>query len=455
MENIYGFLENSKIVYKPDANAPKLTVEDIIQTAKRIKPLRHIGLILMTKDGTVVEGYDLILACALRERNSKYKMDGYTSENWEKLYEIVKDMPDKLVSVDYVPDDFLAKPEGWSIKTWWDDSEFGKLKAEWLKNLVYNMWHAYYNHSISWDKLQANLHALWSYEVRRQIVGTTFPSFKGYNVSDNLYNFMFKHELWITLRQVVQTLNQASIYTRNRVLTKYLLSHLEKMHNPCLNTDEHTIEHIMPRTWCSEWKETPETVHKGVVNLLGNLTLTRYNIELGQKRFSEKKEILDMEYLFLNKSVLCEEKWNKQTIEARTQMLVMEMQELLWVSGEKKYKDTKSENIYTVSTLTEIKESKPDTMKLFGITENVKTWRETLVRELDAIHINKPIGFAKIVDTYPQYFSADKEDLKAPAQLNTGIFVETQRSKPAILVMLQKFATVAECEENDVALRAS
>ena len=53
----------------------------------------------------------------------------------------------------------------------------------------------------------------------------------------------------------------------------------------------------MPQTLTDAWRndlgDQAETVHQQFDNTIGNLTLIRHNQELGQKSFSEKKELYD------------------------------------------------------------------------------------------------------------------------------------------------------------------
>lgn len=86
----------------------------------------------------------------------------------------------------------------------------------------------------------------------------------------------------------------------------------------------YTIEHILPqnKNMRKEWKdalgENYEEVQAQYINNLGNLTLTRYNSEMGDKPFSEKLEVYKESAMhMLNKYVVQQTTWNKETIEER------------------------------------------------------------------------------------------------------------------------------------------
>ena len=90
----------------------------------------------------------------------------------------------------------------------------------------------------------------------------------------------------------------------------------------------YTIEHILPqnKNMRKEWKdalgENYEEIQAQYINNLGNLTLTRYNSEMGDKPFSEKLEVYKESAMhMLNKYVVQQTTWNKETIEERANRL--------------------------------------------------------------------------------------------------------------------------------------
>jgi uncharacterized protein with ParB-like and HNH nuclease domain len=106
-----------------------------------------------------------------------------------------------------------------------------------------------------------------------------------------------------------------------------------------------TIEHILPQgdnlpvywknTISPENPENAKNIQEDYVHRLGNLTLTPYNSEMGQKSFVEKKNQADngiyvglKNGLFLNQSIISadenwetKETWNKSDIERRSKEL--------------------------------------------------------------------------------------------------------------------------------------
>lgn len=74
---------------------------------------------------------------------------------------------------------------------------------------------------------------------------------------------------------------------------KYFFERLEKFNTEePVNTQECTIEHIMPQTLNEEWKkdlgQDYERIHTQYLHTIGNLTLTGYNTEYSNRSFQEK-----------------------------------------------------------------------------------------------------------------------------------------------------------------------
>lgn len=63
---------------------------------------------------------------------------------------------------------------------------------------------------------------------------------------------------------------------------------------PRMKKNEITIEHVMPQTLTAEWKAALgpdwQSIHENYIHTFGNLTLTGYNSNYGNRPFQEKKE---------------------------------------------------------------------------------------------------------------------------------------------------------------------
>ncbi|PNZ70588.1 DUF262 domain-containing protein [Staphylococcus croceilyticus] len=150
------------------------------------------------------------------------------------------------------------------------------------------------------------------------------------------------------------------IYDKNKKTTRFILISLERELGDYFNKarkdtlDEFTnngsliwsIEHILPQgpNLLDEWKdmispddrEKANEVQEEYVHLLGNLTLTPYNSELGNRKFKEKIDFKDKDTevglkldLELNKSIdTNKDTWNIEDIINRNEVLIQDVLKL-------------------------------------------------------------------------------------------------------------------------------
>lgn len=151
---------------------------------------------------------------------------------------------------------------------------------------------------------------------------------------------------------------ESGIYDRNKKTTRFILITLERKKGNFFNKatrdslDKYTnskgtliwsIEHILPQgvNLSDHWKDeiSPDDREKAVelrdefVHKLGNLTLTPYNSELGNKKFTEKLNFMDNGELvglnlglYLNNSIDKESKiWDTDKINERNRKLTKDI----------------------------------------------------------------------------------------------------------------------------------
>lgn len=161
--------------------------------------------------------------------------------------------------------------------------------------------------------------------------------------------------------EVVKISLEDGLYDKNKKTTRFILINLERKFGNYFNkasqdtldefsnnngTLKWTIEHILPQgeELPSYWKdqispeneENAKNIQNDIVHKIGNLTLTPYNSELGNKSFNEKISFKDNEAevglslpLYLNKSINTDlDHWNVEDIEKRNDILVSEILEI-------------------------------------------------------------------------------------------------------------------------------
>ncbi len=156
------------------------------------------------------------------------------------------------------------------------------------------------------------------------------------------------------------------LYGRNKTKkkkTKYFLERLENFDTKePVNTQECTIEHIMPQTLNLEWErdlgENFQAIHEKYLHTIGNLTLTGYNKEYNNKPFKEKRDMekgFKQSPLKLNQSLKDLESFDEKEIEKRANDLA-DLALKIWTYPKldaetlEKYKPKKEKKAYDLSS---------------------------------------------------------------------------------------------------------
>ncbi len=162
-----------------------------------------------------------------------------------------------------------------------------------------------------------------------------FPSSDYYqwlhrSLSDFIGIFRFPRDIELTTAFM-----QQPQYERGN--TRFILCRLEKAfeHKESVDLSNATVEHILPQTLTSEWRnelgESSEEIYSNLVHTFGNLTLTSYNPELSNLPFLKKKEKLQNTHIELNRWILQQNSWTNIEIENRARML-LNMAIKIWIS---------------------------------------------------------------------------------------------------------------------------
>lgn len=262
-------------------------------------------------------------------------------------------------------------------------ADINTLKVDVSYPFLLELYDDYENEKLSKGDFIAILKLVESYVFRRAICGVptnslnkTFANLSREIDKENYLEsvraaFLLKegYRRFPNDEEFVRELVIKDVYNfRNR---NYLLRKLEN-HNrkEIIDIESYTIEHIMPQNknlspdWRKDLGENWEEIHKTYLHTLGNLTLTRYNSELSDRPFREKR---DMEGGFadsplrLNRGLAKVEVWNKEEIEKRAQSLAKLALEI-WEYPQlpeavlEKYKRSPEDNqgaVYTLADHTE------------------------------------------------------------------------------------------------------
>lgn len=225
-----------------------------------------------------------------------------------------------------------------------------KLKQTTVYLFLFDVFDDFEDDIIDENELSEVLHLLLNYSIRRLICEVGSNSLRGlyktlygraFNRDENkkhYYDSIVSFLTQLTSKDAIPSdeifvlaLKERNLYRKN-ALCKYLLAAIENQGKEKIETDSLSIEHIMPqnknlsKAWQNMLGENWEQVHDRYLHTLGNLTLTGYNSELGDKPFDVKKDMLETpetptHITILYNDVLDKEEWNENTITERAKRL--------------------------------------------------------------------------------------------------------------------------------------
>ncbi|EQD91193.1 hypothetical protein L934_06915 [Helicobacter pylori PZ5080] len=179
---------------------------------------------------------------------------------------------------------------------------------------------------------------------------------------------------------------------------KYFLERLENFDTKePVNTQECTIEHIMPQTLTSsEWQrdlgENFKAIHEKYLHTIGNLTLTGYNSEYSNNSFQEKRDMekgFKQSPLKLNQSLKDLESFGEEEIKKRANDLA-DWALKIWTYPKldaetlEKYKPKKEKKVYDLSSY----KFSPNSRELFDILrEKIKALDERITENFVKTYI--------------------------------------------------------------------
>ena len=204
------------------------------------------------------------------------------------------------------------------------------------------------NGCITQKDLEKILQMLLSYSIRRIMCEVSSNSLRGmyktlYNRvflrpenKEHYYDAIVSFMLQMTSRDVIPAdteflyaLKNNNLYGKH-ALCRYLLISIENQGKEKIATDNLSIEHIMPQnknlstSWQKMLGDNWSNDRDRWLHTLGNLTLTGYNSELGDRPFLEKKEMIEgamTKAVILYQDVQDKDHWDAQTIQTRADRL--------------------------------------------------------------------------------------------------------------------------------------
>ena len=221
-------------------------------------------------------------------------------------------------------------------------ADLRELKANVIYPFLLEIYNDYTNGLLSAEELEQAVRLVESYVFRRAVcdiptnsMNKTFASFsKTLNKKQNyLESIRAQFQLLQSYRRFPgdkefrHAILGRNLYNFQR--KSYWLRRLENHgRKERVSVNEYTIEHIMPQHLTIKWQEALgencKRIHEAYLHTLGNLTLTGYNAEYGNRSFVEKRDMkggFAESPLHLNEGLGQLETWDEKAIQDRAQHL--------------------------------------------------------------------------------------------------------------------------------------
>jgi len=322
---------------------------------------------------------------------------------------------------------------------------FHDIKAEAFKPFVLGLleYHQYTvnNIKLSDETLISTLQTIRTYLIRRRILGLTQGENKNIvtlskrieSISNGTVSML---ELLTTMfyrlrlpndNEMKSTLTSMNFYEGLKQYSKLILGKIEE-HNTKVAVDfrnkKITIEHIMPQTLEDSWKvelgEHFSEIHKTYLHNIGNLILTEFNSEIGNKSFEEKKRKLATSSLNYRLDVINRNTWNEDSIkEHQTNMVKWFLSTFPLPEEFKEKANWNTQKIENTSfspldsDAGEMAEgNKPVELLINDDVIKVKTWQDVFIRFLKYLKDNPAYDFEFILDNQTELFRRDETIIK-------------------------------------------
>ena len=162
-----------------------------------------------------------------------------------------------------------------------------------------------------------------------------------------------------------------------------------------------------------------ELDHEMLLHTLGNLTITKYNSELYNHDFVEKKDQLKNSHLEINQYFSELDTWTKEEIEKRSEHLAQIALTIWPYFGSERAEQYEQKRV-TGTT--------PKSMLILGQSFEVQSWRDVLERTMNTIADLEPEKFGSIIQQFPRSIGRDKKKFRETRELANGTYIDVKKS---------------------------
>ncbi|WP_441753349.1 GmrSD restriction endonuclease domain-containing protein [Helicobacter pylori] len=354
------------------------------------------------------------------------------------------------------------------------------LEMDVVYPLLLELYSNYSDGVLSKADFRRSIALIESYICRRAVCGLgtnslnkVFPSFTKHIQKDEYFESLKAHFGCLTEKQRFPNNDEfkdcfITIDFYKFKKNRYFFERLENFDTKePVNTQECTIEHIMPQELTEEWErdlgENFQEIHNKYLHTIGNLTLTGYNTEYSNKSFQEKQGMekgFKDSSLRLNQSLRDLESFGEEEIKKRANDLA-DLALKIWtypnlntetLEKYKPKKDKKEKKVYDLSSYNFGSHSR----ELFDIlSKEIKALDEKILEKFNKMCISYKFdtNFVSIVPlkngglnlylNMPFYELQDEKNLAKKAKGNYGngdieVKLETKENIPYCLGLIKQ-----------------
>ena len=251
------------------------------------------------------------------------------------------------------------------------------------------------------------------------------------------------------------------LYNAKGTIRKYILERLENFDNPeqvaveeLLDKETLTIEHIMPQTLTDDWKGTLggswELIHTKYKDTIGNLTLTAYNSDYSNSPFLIKRDMKEKGFkfskLFLNGYVAQCDKWSENEICERASLLFKKALKIWWIpenlsieNNNDEWFDWDEDFDSTGKLVTQV--------KIMGQVIKTDNITDAFEKVNKALYDMDPTAYH---ESNFNWISKRKESLRAPYEIGSQMYIETNKSSTAKFSCIKAVANLMKLDSSDI-----
>ncbi len=322
---------------------------------------------------------------------------------------------------------------------------FHDIKSEAFKPFVLGLlgYHQYFveNTHLSDDDLILILSTIRTYLIRRRILGLAQGENKNIVLlsnkieslaNSNISMFELLSSMFYRMRlpndeELKNRLIQMNFYDELKKYSKFILGKMEEQNTKVavdFRNPKITIEHIMPQKLDENWEvqlgPNYEVIHKTYLHNIGNLILTEFNSEIGNKSFPEKKIKLNTSSLHFRLDVINKNAWDEASIlEHQRNMInvLLETFPIPYLYQEKSNWNTRIIDATIFSPLDDdagdvAEGNKPSELHLYDVNDRVNTWQDVFIKFLRHIKNNENIDFEYILENQYELFKRNETIIK-------------------------------------------